>query len=190
MARVGVVKERKKTAFSAKKPVFIALMTAIIAVMSQIAFPLPTGIPVTLQTFAVALCGFYGGFLGVAAVLIYLLLGLVGVPVFANFKGGFYALTGVTGGYLIGFLFFALLCAVPIKTKYPILNAAIKLFLGAVGMTLCHLFGALWFGHVSGSGMEKAFLVCSVPYLWKDIISLVAGYFFAVLLQKRVRVSP
>lgn len=69
--------------------VIIALFAAITAVLSQIAIPMPTNVPVTLQTFAVALCGFcLGSKKGTAAILVYILLGAVGIPVFTGFKGG------------------------------------------------------------------------------------------------------
>ena len=91
MAKVSALNERTKKTIPIKKLVYTGMMTAITVVTSQIAFPLPSGIPVTLQTFSVSFCGYFGGFWGVAAVGVYLLLGLVGVPVFANFKGGFSA---------------------------------------------------------------------------------------------------
>ena len=67
----------------------IAMFTAVVAVLSQIAIPMPSGVPVTLQTLAVALCGYVlGSKKGAVSLLVYALLGAVGAPVFANFKGG------------------------------------------------------------------------------------------------------
>ena len=72
-----------------KTIVLTGMMAAILAVLSQISIPLPSGVPITMQTFAVALAGFtLGIWQGSASVLIYLLLGLIGVPVFAGFSGG------------------------------------------------------------------------------------------------------
>ena len=86
----------------------MAMAVALIAVCSWIS--IPTTVPFTMQTFAVclvsALLGTRRGFL---AVVCYLLLGAAGAPVFAGFKGGLGALLGVTGGYLVGFLFTALI---------------------------------------------------------------------------------
>ena len=98
--------------------VMVGVFAAVLAVLSQISFPLPSGIPVTLQTFAVALCGYaLGCKRGTLAVLVYIVLGAVGLPVFANFSGGFGSLVGLAGGYIYGFLPMAALCG--LGTKMP-----------------------------------------------------------------------
>lgn len=88
--------------------VYIAVFAVLIAICSWISIPMT--VPFTLQTFAVFLAvGVLGGKRGSLAVLIYILLGAVGIPVFAGFSGGIGQLLGNTGGYIIGFLFSALL---------------------------------------------------------------------------------
>ena len=85
----------KKT--NTKTIVMIGMFAAVLAVLSQISIPMPSGVPVTLQTFAVALTGFILGWkYGAISVGIYILLGTVGVPVFSNFSGGLGALFGKT----------------------------------------------------------------------------------------------
>ena len=84
--------------------VYIAFFAALIAVCSWIS--IPSEVPFTLQTFAVCVSvGLLGGKRGTVAVLVYIFLGLVGVPVFAGFKGGVAALAGATGGYLVALIF-------------------------------------------------------------------------------------
>ena len=88
-----------------------ALFTAITAVLSQTAIPTPFDVPLTLQTFAVALCGYVLGVKwGLASIAAYILLGTVGVPVFSGFRGGVQVLFGATGGFIFGFLFLTGLC--------------------------------------------------------------------------------
>ena len=94
--------------------VFIALAAALITVCSWISIPLT--VPITLQTFAIfTVVGLLGMRRGTIAVLIYILLGAVGIPVFSGFKGGIGALLGNTGGYIIGFIFSALLTGALLK---------------------------------------------------------------------------
>ncbi len=156
----------------------IALCTALIAVSAQISFPLPTGIPVTLQTFAIAFAAaFLGAKYGVVSVLCYLLLGACGVPVFAGFKSGFGALVGVTGGYLTGFLPMALLVGLAGNAKLPF-----AVLLCAAGLAACHFLGVLQFHFVAGTPMLAAFLKASAPYLVKDAVSVLG----AVLLGKKL----
>ena len=94
---------------STKKMIIVGMFAAVIAVLAQIAFPLPSGVPVTLQTFAVVLTGVVlGARLGTAATFVYILLGAVGVPVFSGLGGGLGVIVGKTGGFIWGFLFLSL----------------------------------------------------------------------------------
>ena len=81
-----------------KEIVCAGMFTAVLVILSQLAIPMPTGVPITLQTFAVALTGVVLAWkLGLASTIIYILLGTVGVPVFSEFSGGLHVLVGYTG---------------------------------------------------------------------------------------------
>lgn len=153
--------------------VLVALFAALLTVLSQISIPLPSGIPITLQTFAVALCGYaLGTKLGTLSVAVYLLLGAIGLPVFAGFMGGIGVFFGVTGGFLWGFLVMAALCGTG------------RILWGLPGLVICHLLGILQFMLVSGSGFGESALIVSVPFLLKDAASVVAAYFAARAVQR------
>ena len=161
--------------------VVAGVFAALLAVLSQISIPLPTGIPVTLQTFAVALCGFaLGPGLGAAAVGVYLALGAVGIPVFAGFSGGIGSFVGMTGGYLWAFLPMAFLCGLGARQK----NRALALTVGFLGLVICHLCGSFQFALVSAVSPWNAFLLASAPYLLKDAASLVAAYLAAAAILR------
>jgi len=88
-------REGSNTVFRSRDMVYVAVMAAVLAVLAQFSIPMPTGTLLTLQTFAVALCGSVLGIKkGLAAVGVYLLLGAVGLPVFASFRGGLGILAG------------------------------------------------------------------------------------------------
>lgn len=161
--------------------VVAGVFAALLAVLSQVSIPLPTGIPVTLQTFAVALCGFaLGPGLGAAAVGVYLALGAVGVPVFAGFSGGIGSFVGMTGGYLWAFLPMAFLCGLGARQK----NRALALTVGFLGLAVCHLCGSFQFALVSAVSPWNAFLLASAPYLLKDAASLVVAYLAAAAILR------
>lgn len=161
--------------------VVAGVFAALLAVLSQISIPLPTGIPVTLQTFAVALCGFaLGPGLGTAAVGVYLALGAVGIPVFAGFSGGVGSFVGMTGGYLWAFLPMAFLCGLGARQK----NRALALTVGFGGLVVCHLCGSFQFALVSAVSPWNAFLLASAPYLLKDAASLVVAYLAAAAILR------
>ena len=159
----------------------IAILTAVVAVLSQISIPMPSGVPITLQTLAVALCGFVlGPKLGALAVGLYILLGGVGVPVFAQFSGGFDKLVGMTGGFIWGFLPFAFLCGLAMRRKKIVVAGALAL----AGLAACHLLGVLQFAAVTGTGIGQSFLLVSAPYLVKDVASVVAAWLLALPINR------
>ena len=151
--------------------VYIAVFAVLIAICSWISIPMT--VPFTLQTFAVFLAvGVLGGKRGSLAVLIYILLGAVGIPVFAGFSGGVHALLGNTGGYIIGFLFSALVMWLIEKLfgrKTWVLGISMVLGLivcYAIGtVCICAEFRSCWSGyrtglvgnsfHHSGSGEDR-----------------------------------
>ncbi len=166
------------------------MFTAIIAVLTMISIPLPTGVPITLQTFAIALCGYtLGKKYAAISVFAYLFIGLIGIPVFSGFKGGPSVFAGYTGGFLIGFLAMAFICGIFTGKEKRFLALA----LGVPALLSCHLLGVLWFSHVTGSGFVKAFLTVSLPFLIKDgasvIVAWIAGTNLNVYISKKMNVS-
>lgn len=141
-----------------------ALFAALLSVCAWISLPV-LDIAFTLQTFGVFLTlGLLGGKWGTVSILIYLLLGAVGLPVFSGFRGGPGMLVGVTGGYLWGFLFSGL--------SYWALERFGKLPAMIAGLLVCYLCGSLWFLAYAGGGIEVILLRCVVPYLLPDAVKL------------------
>ncbi len=161
-----------------------ALFTAFTCVAAQILIPTPWGVPFTLQTLAVALCGFaLGTKRGTVSVIAYVLLGAFGVPVFSGFKGGIGALFGITGGYIYGFLFLALLCGFAGNTN----KTALKFVFAVSGVLLCHICGTAQLAAISKSTFFAAFITASAPFLLKDFLSCLAACIIAEILKKRTK---
>ncbi|MDD2959889.1 MAG: biotin transporter BioY [Lachnospiraceae bacterium] len=171
----------KKNKMTVKSMVMAGMFAAVLAVLSQISIPMPSGVPVTLQTFAVALTGFVLGWkLGGMAVVIYVLLGAVGVPVFANLNGGIGVLVGTTGGFIWGFILMVLLCGLGTAQKSKVMTGIFS----ALGLAVCHLAGILQFCGVMGMGFAQSALLVSIPYLVKDIISMVLAFLVGVVIRR------
>jgi biotin transport system substrate-specific component len=157
-----------------------ALSASLICICSWIALPIG-GVPMTLQTFGVAFCGFLLGVRGgICAAALYLALGAVGLPVFAGFGGSLAFLVGPTGGFLIGFPILALCCGFGARRKRMILG----LVTAFPGLIVCHLMGVLWFAHVSAVSPVQAFLISSLPYLAKDILCILIARAAAKKVEK------
>ncbi len=164
-----------------------AIFAAVLCLCAWIHVP-AGDVAITLQTFAVALtlC-LLGGKKGTLTVLVYLILGAVGLPVFSGFQGGIGILLGVTGGYIMGFLLWALLywlltSVTPACFRIPAL---------VLGLTVCYAFGSVWFYGVylrggSSLGLGAVLLKCVVPYLLPDGIKLALAAFLAGRLKKVV----
>ena len=164
--------------------VYIAIGAALIAICSWIS--IPTAVPFTLQTFAVFFVLLaLGGERGTLATLVYVLLGAVGVPVFAGFSGGIGVLLGNTGGYIIGFLFTGLIYI--LFTKFFKKNIVMKVVALVLGLAVCYAFGTAWFMHVymksSGEvGLLTVLGWCVFPFIIPDLIKLA----LAVVISKRI----
>ncbi len=166
---------------------YIALAAVLIAVCSWTS--IPGAVPYTLQTFAVFFTlSLLGGKRGTLAVTVYLLLGAVGVPVFAEFSGGLGSLLGATGGYLVGFLAIAL-CYWVATARFG-RGTAVKVVSLSVGLLLCYAFGTLWFAHVYGGGGAVSFgaalMWCVVPFVLPDAAKLALALTTVGLLEKRL----
>jgi biotin transport system substrate-specific component len=176
---------KKENMFTVKEMVFTAMFAVIIAVCSWIS--IPTTVPFTLQTFAVFACiSMLGGKRSFFAVLVYIILGAVGIPVFAGFSGGIGVLFGSTGGYIIGFLLTALVCW--IAERFFGEKLVVSIIAMVIGLILCYAFGTAWFMFIYGRntgeiGLATALGWCVVPFIIPDIIKMV----LAIVISKRVR---
>lgn len=155
----------------------IGMFTAILSVLTQISFQLPGGIPMTLQTFAIALLAIVlGPKLGSISVLVYILVGSVGFPVFANFKGGVGVLFGPTGGYLIGFIFMAFITGLGKGKKF-----FIRIIFSIIGLLVCHLLGLAVYGLITNT------LLPTAPFLFiKDAITIILALILGSELSKPI----
>ncbi len=169
---------------------YIAMFAALTAVCSWIS--IPTTVPFTLQTFAVfASMLILGGERGFFAVLTYILLGAAGVPVFAEFSGGLSVLFGMTGGYIIGFLFTALIYWV--CEKFIGQHAAVKIGALILGLAVCYAFGTVWFINIYSKkveqiGLKGALGMCVTPFLIPDAVKLALAWVISVGLKKRIKI--
>ena len=159
---------------SVKKIVSIALMTAVICVISPFAIAIPVSpVPVSLATFAIYLTVIILGLKdGTISVMVYVLLGFAGAPVFTGFAGGAGKVLGPTGGYIIGYIFLALIEGVFVE------GARAKIFLGMVlGTIVLYVFGTLWLAKQAGLTLVSAFLAGVLPFVIGDIAKMIVALF-------------
>lgn len=168
-----------------KRLILISLFTALIAVSSFITIPSP--VPFTLQTLGIfCTLTILGGRSGTIAVLIYIFIGLTGLPVFSGFSGGPGHLLSATGGYITGFV----LCAL---TYWLITHFSHKPWSQTAGLLsglfVCYTTGTLWYafvylGDITLISLSSAFIVCVVPFIIPDIIKMLVAVIISRRLQK------
>lgn len=157
-----------------KRLVLCGVCAALTCVLAPIALPIPVSqVPISLATFAVMLsAALLGPKLGLASQVVYLLLGCIGVPVFAGFSGGPGALVGPTGGYLVGYLALALIeggiyFALGGKGKF-LKKTGVLILAMVLGTVALYALGTAWFMAATHTPLAGALIACVVPFLPGD----------------------
>ena len=178
--------QAKKSKLRTSDIVLMAMFTAIICICSWIS--IPSAVPFTMQTFGVFLTvGVLGGKRGSFSVFTYIMLGLIGIPVFSGFTGGIGKLMGNTGGYIIGFLASALVMwgveAIFGRRKI------VKLISMVLGLLVCYAFGTIWFmvvyaNNTGAVGLWTVLTWCVIPYIIPDALKILLAFVMSSRLEK------
>ncbi len=156
-----------------KELTLTALMAAIICVLGPLSVPLPfSPVPISLTMIGIYLAVYaVGMWRGTIAFIVYLLLGLVGLPVFSGFSGGPAKLLGPTGGYLIGFVFTALISGFFIDRFWQ--NRLVSAGGRILGVGSGYVFGTIWLAYVAGMTFGQALAAGVIPYVGFDLVKIV-----------------
>nr|WP_317332976.1 biotin transporter BioY [uncultured Romboutsia sp.] len=159
--------------------VICALFASLTAILTQISIPLPV-VPLTMQIFAVALCGLVlGKRLGFISQIIYVLLGAIGLPVFAQFRGGLGIILGPTGGFILSFPIIAFVVGY-FSEKF---KSIVGIMFGMIcSLLISYIIGTLQFCLVTNSDFIKGLTICVVPFIIVDITKLS----FATVVGKHI----
>lgn len=163
----------------------IGLWTAVIVIMAQISIPMPLGVPMTMQTFAITMAGVVlGGKKGFIATGIYVLLGAIGIPVFANFSGGLSCIVGPTGGFILSFPIMAWIIGLGVDYK----DRSKFTFIGAIiaGTIINYVIGVIMFCVLTGSGIGVGITACVVPFIPTAIIKAIVASIVGLKIRARL----
>ncbi len=166
-----------------KHIVFTALLSALVCVLAP--FSLQIGpIPISLATLAVYFVAASADLkISLPAILVYIGLGGVGVPVFSGFQGGFQKLMGLTGGYIIGYIPCVIIIGLLLKASSKKLMIPISM---AAGTAVLYIFGTVWFLVLTGKELAYALAVCVVPFLLGDGIKIAAATALTLIIKPRL----
>ena len=175
----------KKKSFTTFQMALIAVMAAITCILGPLSIPIPVSpVPISLTNLAIYLTVCLLGWkFGTISYLIYLLIGIAGLPVFSSFSSGFAKLLGPTGGYLIGFIPMAIIAGIVID-KFT--NRGIQILGMIVGTAICYAFGTAWFCFQSGYTVGAALAVCVIPFIPADLCKMVIAMIIGPMVRKRL----
>ena len=171
--------------FSVQKMAIIALMTAVLCILAPISIPVfISPVPISLGVLAIYLTAYVLSPLDATiSVIIFILLGTFGLPVFSGYSGGLSKLVGPTGGYIIGFLFTVYISSLFIHMKKGIIYDVIGMI---TGLALCYILGTIWFSYQQGKGFIASLLLCVVPFLIGDAIKIIVAVILGTQINKRL----
>lgn len=162
----------------------VALMTAVTCVLAP--FSIPIGpVPISFTNLAIYLSLYLLGWkMGTASCLLYILIGMVGMPVFSGFSGGIGKLLGPTGGYIIGFIPMAITGGILIE-KFK--NRWFQFGALVIGTAACYLLGTAWFCVVMDSTVGAALGLCVIPFIPADIVKIIMALVLGPVLKRRLK---
>lgn len=159
----------------------IAVMTAVMCIFGPMSVPIGP-VPISLTVLTVYLAVYILGMKrGTIAYLVYLLIGFAGVPVLSGYSGGPGKVLGPTGGYLLGFIFMALISGWFIDHFYK--NIGLQLIGMLTGLAVCYAIGTLWLAKLTGMSFSQALAAGVIPFVAFDVVKIAV----AILLGRSVR---
>ncbi len=178
------VRETKKV--NTKTLALIGVMTAVICIMGPLSIQLPVSpVPISLGTLAIYFVIYVLGMKkGVISCCIYLLIGFIGIPVFTAFTSGPAKLLGPTGGYLVGYIFMALICGFVVDRTRNI----VLCFLGMLfGTAVLYFFGTVWLAYQAGMTFMEALAAGVLPFMLGDLAKIVVAMIAGEQIKKQLR---
>ena len=177
--------EQKQSKTNVREMALIALMAAVTCILGPLSVPIGV-VPISLTNFAIYLAIYVLGCRrGTISYIVYLLLGLVGLPVFSGFSSGVGKLFGPTGGYLIGFIFMALICGFFIEKWEK------KLYMHFIGMVLgtavCYVFGTAWLAYTAHMGFAAALAAGVIPFIPGDLVKIIIAMIAGPIIRKQLK---
>ena len=161
----------------------IALFVALMCILSPLSIPIGL-VPITLGNLVVLLAVYLLGLKdGMLSCFIYILMGVIGLPVFSNFTSGLGVLLGPTGGFIIGYIplaIFAGLCSKKEKIK-------LRFLLTMLGIVVSYLCGTIWFSIVTETNFVASLVVCVVPFIVIDIIKVLISIALSNMIIDRIQ---
>ena len=178
----------KKHSFTTSQMTLTAIMAAIICILGPLSIPLPISpVPISFTNLAIYLTTCLLGWkLGCISYLIYLFIGLIGLPVFSSFSSGIGKLLGPTGGYLIGFIAMSIICGFTFE-KFS--NRFARIIGLIIATAVAYIFGTFWLSYEANLTFVQSLWAGVIPYIPGDFIKIILVVFIGPPIKNRLQSS-
>lgn len=162
----------------------IGVMAAVICILGPLSIPIGV-VPISFTNLAIYFALYTLGMKkGTISYIVYMLVGFVGIPVFSGFTGGPSKLLGPTGGYLIGFIFMAVIAGFFIDT---FLDKRYLCFIGMVlGTVVCYIFGTIWLSYQAHISVSAALAMGVIPFIPGDLVKILIAILIGPQIRRRL----
>lgn len=179
----------KKEIFTTVSMVTMALFAAVTCVLAPLAIPIGP-VPISLTNLVIFIASYVLGWKrGTITYIVYLLIGLAGLPVFSGFEGGAGKFAGPTGGYLIGYILTSVICGIFIEKwdKSDAFHIALNILGMILGMIVAYTFGTAWFCFSTGTEVLPALSLCVFPFIIGDLIKMAIAVTVGTALGRQIK---
>lgn len=168
-----------------KKLIVTALMAAVMCVISPFTIPISGGVGISMGIMIVFLMSYILEFpMGLVSCLVYILIGIIGLPVFQGFQGGIGVILGPTGGFIAGYIFIGFIVGLFVKLGN---GKRVFFVIGAIiGLIVCYIMGCLWYMYLMEAGFKVAVMVCVIPYIFFDLLKIGIVCAIGPVLKKNI----
>ena len=174
-----------KSILSTKNLSLMALMSALLCLLAPISIPIGP-VPITLSIFIIYIISYIlDANSALISVFIYLIIGIVGLPVFAGYKSGLGVILGPSGGYLISYLVVVYISSY-YNNKYYY-NKILQLLFMFITLILCYVCGTIWFSIFKKMTFIESLFICVFPFIITDVIKIIAACMLGNEIRKRLR---
>lgn len=161
-----------------------ALITALLCIFAPMSVPIGP-VPISLTNLILYLAIYIIGYKGsTISYIVYLLLGIVGLPVFSGYAGGLGKVAGPTGGYLVGFIFITVFAGLVFEKTKEKMRIPLTVLAMIITTAICYLFGTIWFIFQMEYTFSQALAVCVYPFIPFDLIKIVIATVLGIAIRK------
>lgn len=165
----------------------ISILAALLCVLSPISFPVGA-IPISLATFVIyVIATILNPIDTLFVILVYIALGSIGIPVFSFYRSGIETLFGLTGGYIVGYIFIGLATSIGVNKRRKQFGWYIVWM--TIGTIICYAIGSIWYMAISKSSLNQTLMVAVIPFIIPDVVKMLIASYVGYFINNKTNIG-